>query len=550
MSLSKLLLCCGLIFGSVSQILGDQNAALAEKMIVVVNRNDPHSLSIGQHYAKMRGIPEANIVQLETSTKETITIKEYVTTIANPLLNALLEGEWVQGVKGQGEDKYGRERLAASFHEIPFVVLIRGIPLRIANDPALVEPHQGKLPKQFLVNNGSVDGELTLLLAPAGISMTSFVLNPYLENDLVSKTDANRILKVSRLDGPTKSDVINLIDRSIEAEKTGLMGRAYFDTGGPHNKGDEWIRAAGEIAEANHFDTDFEVTKRTMDYSDRYDAPAIYMGWYRTRAYAQWSAPTWPVPKGAIGFHLHSFSGTSVRNGKSWLSAFIAQGYCATIGNVYEPYLEYTHRPHVFLEHLMKGGDFGTAAFRSMPALSWQSVAIGDPLFRPFKVDLASQLAESSGDPFAAYASVREINRLLATEGNESAISYAREQFTNQPSLALAFRVAQLYSSEGRDREAVEVLKVIRFMTAFSLDEFVLVQKIANFLHKRGESALALRLYKSLLEERRLNKSLKVSLFEGGAPIAEKEGESVTASRWILEAKKLKAAPQSKGFKK
>ena len=37
------------------------------------------------------------------------------------------------------------------------------------------------------------------------------------------------------------------------------------------------------------------------------------------------------------------------------------------------------------------------------------------------------------------------------------------------------------------DREAVEVLKIIRFMTSYSLDDFMLLQKIANFLHTRGE---------------------------------------------------------------
>ena len=69
-------------------------------VIVVVNRNDPDSLAIGQYYAKQRGIPEANIVQLSTSTEETITVTEYVETIANPLLNALLDNDWVKGVKG------------------------------------------------------------------------------------------------------------------------------------------------------------------------------------------------------------------------------------------------------------------------------------------------------------------------------------------------------------------------------------------------------------------------------------------------------------------
>lgn len=529
-----------------AQLLAQSDEALTKGTLIVVNRNDPDSLAIGQYYADQRGIPEANIVSLDAPTEETITVAQYVETVANPLLNALLENKWVKGVKDSSKDAYGRERLSVSIHDIPFLVLIRGVPLRIANDPTLIGDAPDSLPGQFRVNNASVDSELALLLAPPGTSMTAFIPNPYFGKSAVSTTDANRILRISRLDGPSKDDVVRLIDRTLEAERIGLMGRAYIDTGGPHESGDTWIRAAGEIAEAAHFDTDFDSSKRPMDYRDRLDAPAIYMGWYRPRAYAQWSAPRWPVPAGAIGFHLHSFSATSVRDPKTWLGAFVSQGYCAMVGNVYEPYLEFTHRPQLLLAHLMAGGMFGEAAMRSNRALSWQTVAIGDPLYRPFKVSLDAQIEESQDSPFAAYASIREINRRLAEEGSEAAIAYARGKFVSQPSLALAYRLAQLYTAAGSDEEAIEVLKVIRYMTTFSPAEYVLVQKIADFLHKRGESELALKLYENLLGQRGLDKRLRISLYEGGAPVAESRDEPVTASRWLLEARKLKAPPKPK----
>ena len=541
---THILLVLGLFLGSLSLSAQDAEAS-AEGVLVVVNRNDPDSLAIGQHYASARGIPKTNIIRLNTPTEETISITQYVETIANPLLDTMLENKWVRGVRKSSKDRYGRERLAASVHGIPYVVLIRGIPLRMANDPALIEAENGNMPDQFRVNNGSVDGEVALLLAPPDTSMTALLANPYFGKRRVNQSDANRILRVSRLDGPTKEDVFNLIDRSIEAEKTGLMGRAYIDMGGPHEKGDLWLREAGELAEAAFFDTDFHTDRRKMDYRERLDAPAIYMGWYSHKAYAQWRAPRWPVPPGAIGFHLHSFSGTSVRDRKTWLGAFIAQGYCATVGNVYEPYLEYTHRPQILLAHLLDGGTFGEAVMMSMPALSWQSVAIGDPLFRPFKVGLEAQLKDSQASRFAAYASIREMNRLLASDGRESAESFARSKFVDQPSLALAYKLGRMYAQEEKAREAVEVLKIIRYVTTYSEDEYVLVQEIANLLHDLGESDLALKLYQNLLNERNLNKSLKIALYEGGARIASHQGKSNMASRWQLGARKLKSPPQS-----
>lgn len=517
------------------------NQELANSTIIVVNRSAPDSLQIGQYYAKQRGIPESNIVYLDAPTQETISISEYVESVANPLLNALLDNYWVKGVKDIKRDTYGRERLSASIHSIRFVVLIRGVPLRIANDPTQILESFNNLPNKFRVNNGSVDAEVALLLAPPSTSMTAFLPNPYFDKNPISDQVANRLLKVSRLDGPTKSDVIRLIDRTLEAEKVGLMGRVYIDTGGPHEKGDVWIRSAGTLVENAYFDIDYEPSKRLIDFRDRLDAPAIYMGWYRHHAYAQWAAPRWPVPPGAIGFHLHSFSATSVRDPKTWLGAFIAQGYCASVGNVYEPYLEYTHRPEILLEHLIEGGYFGDAVMRSMPSLSWQSVAIGDPLYRPFKVDLREQLKQSSDAVFGTYANIREINRILSEEGSEEAIIFGRTRFVSQPSLALAYRLAVLYSNAGQHSESIEVLKVVRYMSKFSIDEIVLVQKIANLLNKHGENELALNLYRKLLEERGLDKRLLISLYEGGTIVASSCGKSVLSSRWSIEARKLKS---------
>ena len=72
------------------------------------------------------------------------------------------------------------------------------------------------------------------------------------------------------------------------------MGRAYFDmrgldVGNAYSLGDKWIRSASELAKSVFFDTDCEITKRLMDETDRFDMPAIYMGWYSNRVYWPWS---------------------------------------------------------------------------------------------------------------------------------------------------------------------------------------------------------------------------------------------------------------------
>jgi uncharacterized protein (TIGR03790 family) len=521
-----------------------QAAGEAAHVVVVVNANDSGSTEIAKFYTEQRGIPKANIIALEMPTKETVTVREFVDTIYNPLLNALIEEDWMNAVKANGRDVVGRERVSVATHHISYLVTTRGVPLRIANDPTLLGAGLEQLPKQFKVNNGSVDGELALLAAPANLPMAAFVPNPLFSKMAPTSADAKRVIRVSRLDGPNVGVVKKLIARSMQAEAEGLMGRAYFDIGGPHAKGDAWMIAAGDLAVAAYFDTSLEKTKRPMDGRDRYDAPAIYMGWYRQNAYGPWREAKWSVPPGAIGFHLHSFSATTVRStNKGWLGAFVNQGYCATVGNVYEPYLEYTHRPQMLLGALLDGHTFGEAAMFSNPALSWQGVAIGDPLYRPFKIGLDEQLQKSMNHSFSAYLCLRQINRLQAEGKADEAVAFARTQFVRQPSLALAYQLAKLYAAKDQSKKAVEALKVVRYITVFSSDEIVLVKKVADFLNKHAEGELALDLYRKLIDRDGLAKALKISLLEGGAKVAMNVGETTLASAWTLTARKLKTPP-------
>jgi len=513
----------------------------ADAVVIVVNENDPDSIAIGEYYADRRGIPEENIVRLETSTDETISLGEYVETISNPLLNELLERDWINGVKSPDKDRYGRERLSVAVHHIRYLVTVRGVPLRFSNAPDLIESEQDRIPKQFRVNRASVDSELTLLPAPPNLSMTAFQANPYFEGKPVSDSDASRIIKVSRLDGPSKADVIRLIDRTLEAEQNGLMGRAYIDAGGPHAKGDEWINQTGDLAEAAYFDTEFETSKRPRSYQDRLDAPAIYFGWYQRNAYGPWREARWSVPPGAIAYHLHSFSATTVRSAsQAWIGPLVAQGYCATFGYGNEPYLEFTVRPHLFLEQLLRGNSFGDAIMHGNPALSWQTVAVGDPLYRPFQKDLDAQLESSTDGPFAAYMGLRQLNRLEAEASEDEALAYGRKLFINHPSLAIAYRLARIYEARDQKKEALEVLKVIRYITSFSRDEAALVRRIATLLHELGESELAFDVYEKLLSEPDLPKGLRITLLDGGSPVAAAVGKAALSSRWNLEAQSLK----------
>ena len=63
----------------------------------------------------------------------------------------------------------------------------------------------------------------------------------------------------------------------------------------------------------------------------------------------------------------------------------VARGVAGTLGCVYEPFLPFSPRVDYFFKAIFAGNSFGEAAYMCQPALSWQNVAIGDPLYRPFR---------------------------------------------------------------------------------------------------------------------------------------------------------------------
>ncbi len=512
----------------------------AGHVVILANANDPESVEIANHYAGKRNIPAVNIIALPMPDKETISLREYVEFLHNPLLNVLIQKEWVHAVKAKEWDFTGRERVSVGLHRISYLVTIRGVPLRIANDPEQIDPSLSTVPDQFRVSNASVDSELALLIGPENLSMTAFVPNPLFENAGPAMVRPERVIRVSRLDGPDVDSIHRMINRTLTAEAEGLAGRAYFDTGGPHALGDKWIRSSSELARNAYFDTDCETTNRSMDETDRFDMPAIYMGWYQQHAYGPWIQPGWPVPPGAIGFHLHSFSAATVRSvSNGWLGAFIKQGYCATVGNVYEPYLEYTHRPDILLRALLAGRTFGEAVMLSNPVLSWQGVAIGDPLYRPFKVDLNTQLQRTENKPSRAYVFLRAINRLEAKGEADKSLMFAQARYEDEPSLPLIDKLVRLYIKCGKQEKAIKVLKTLRSVDVFAVDEVILAKGLADLLGELGERRDALSLYKKLIHRKGLSTAQQIALLGDGAELAHNANVEKLFLEWTTRAEDL-----------
>ncbi|HTO04336.1 MAG TPA: TIGR03790 family protein, partial [Opitutus sp.] len=353
---------------------------------------DPGSLRIARHYAEARSVPAENLIALPMSLLETVSWSEFVETIWNPLRAELVRRNWFDAIPMDLTDQSGRRKYSVANHRIAYLVVARGVPLRIRHDPALYKPTPPQTDNViFRTNAAAVDGELSLL-AQSSHEITGYLPNPLFGYDQPAAMALSQVVKVSRLDGPTVEDALALVDHAISAERNGLHGRAYVDIGGNHPDGDRWLESVVEQLSQLGFETEVDRARTTFPATARFDAPILYFGWYAGNVDGPFTRPDFRFPEGAIALHIHSYSATTLRNRQSgWTGPLVARGVTATVGNVFEPYLQLTHRPDLLVRALARGENFGDAACYAQPALSWHVIAIGDPLYRPFAVSAEEQ---------------------------------------------------------------------------------------------------------------------------------------------------------------
>jgi uncharacterized protein (TIGR03790 family) len=80
----------------------------------------------------------------------------------------------------------------------------------------------------------SLDSEISLVLMD-NYGLSGWVSNPFFAGYKSKDLTRNRekVMIVSRLDGPTEGSVRRVIDESVETEMRGLAGKAYFDARWP-----------------------------------------------------------------------------------------------------------------------------------------------------------------------------------------------------------------------------------------------------------------------------------------------------------------------------
>jgi uncharacterized protein (TIGR03790 family) len=478
----------------------------AQQILIVYNETQPESRALGEYYAKQRGVPTNQVCGIRVRAEETITRGEFNYDVREPILRFMLQQKLMARAPQLRRDPVlGDATLPVTYeNQIACVVLMYGVPLRIGPDPELVEKlATNNVPLPLQRNEASVDSELALL-PTAGAPAIGVVRNPWygssqaqfgfpLNNDMVL---------VARLDGPDPATVRRMIDEAIATERYGLLGRAYFDARGireaGYADGDEWIRNSCRQFREAGFECELDENPEVFDEDYPMSDVAVYAGWYEAQVTGPFRRPTFRFRPGAIAYHIHSSSATTLHSANAyWVGPLLAKGAAVSFGNVYEPYLSLTPRVDTFFKRLLVGGVFSEAGWASQPALSWQTTFVGDPLYRPFGRSLEEQihLLELDRNPDLAWAYLRKVNLLPSAEAEE----LCRQKAEALHSGILFEKLGDMLTATKNLKAAIEAFRSAETLTENSYALTRIERKLAAAYAAHGQPQQALAVYEGLI---------------------------------------------------
>lgn len=354
------------------------------EVVIVYNGDSPLSRTVAEYYRELRGIPGAQCLPVYGIGSEPDINRE---TFNQKIRLALLMRGRELGLMWPSGPRNGKRLIRA-------MALMPDLPLRVAG-----------VPGQKGNGMASLDSELMLLGAEYPLAGPG--RNPLMGKPAPRGNEEQKVMIVCRLDGPDEASIYRMVNDPIRVEKTGLLGWAVIDEGGPHAEGEKMFRAAAQTARKNNVPLFYETSKKTLaDSFPLMKQTAVYFGWYAGKA----NGPFGPnAPKefrfapGALAFHLHSFSAVSIKDKSNWVGALLDRGASVTAGNAAEPYLGGCINYGILYERLMAGDTVGEATLSATPCVSWMNIVLGDPLYRPFPRRAS---ISSEWDPFVHWKAI------------------------------------------------------------------------------------------------------------------------------------------------
>lgn len=359
-----------------------QAAALEPSQVAVLYNSDlPESRELAETYAAARQIPPDRLIGLAMPNQADISRAQYEATIREPLTQHFDRMRWWR----RGYDSENGVTMPVE-NRIRAIAVMRGTPLRIKPTPKPDDAPPSD-PKNPIADRdeAAVDSELAMF-GVQGVPIKGILQNRYFRSERGIADEAFPFMVLTaRIDGPGLAVCNRMIVDAIQTEKTGLWGMAYVDFSNKFPEGDQWLEGVVKSNRAAGIPTVIDRFNPTLPSHYPMQGAALYYGWYDHHVSGPFINPRFQFRRGAVAVHIHSFSAEQIQNpARNWVAPLLAAGAAATLGNVYEPYLSPTHNLDIFHDRLLRGFTLVEAAWMAMPVASWQSIVLGDPLYRPF----------------------------------------------------------------------------------------------------------------------------------------------------------------------
>jgi uncharacterized protein (TIGR03790 family) len=369
---------------------------------VVCNEKSPVSRAVAEDYVRRRGVTNVLSVRCQDaavrSADETISYAAYEQAIEKPLRAFLTTRGSIQ-----------------------FIVLTKGIPIRIAGAPGRGLGGTRPSLDSYLaaLDYEKVSGATNVYLSDSGFTGTAWANRFWNSPERFSHARFGGYL-VTRLDGYTEADAKSLTTRALEAERR--AGKAASDakvlldtcpafgyadrknqprpitlpvTASPRQKPtinemdfkeyNADMERAAEILQSRKIGVELD---RTDVFVGNRTGLLGYVSWgsndrhYSATAYRSLRFAPGAICDTAVSTSARTFLPT--QGGQSLIADLIAQGVTGVKGYTDEPLLQAVASPSILFDRYSRGWTLAESFFAASRFVGWEDILIGDPLCRSY----------------------------------------------------------------------------------------------------------------------------------------------------------------------
>ncbi len=371
-----------------------ESDSILDRVLVVENASSPTSIQVARYYMEKRGVKKVFRVRCADSSRdaesETLEYVAYQAAIEKPL----------------------REYLAKDT-KIDYIVLTKGIPLRLANAPVGFEPGRPSLDSCLAaLDYFQRSDSIRTVIVENSTKGTAYLNRFWNSTEHFSHAKHGGYL-VTRLDGYTAASAMALVDNALAGERVKPTGTILLDSMAladpvdrskvplsPFREGWKDMGTIMEIAwgewNIDLFAANNDLSKkglpveldRTNKFIGNKQGLMGYASWgsndanYVAENYLSLRFAPGAIAETAVSTSARTFLPTS--GGQSLIADLIESRVTGVKGYCDEPFLLAVASPSVLFDRYTSGWNLAESFYAASRFIGWEDIVIGDPLAAPY----------------------------------------------------------------------------------------------------------------------------------------------------------------------